>query len=116
MDRIKLFFSAAIVVAGAVAFYYFADAPLVLRIGGVLLSLAAAAALAATTELGHETIEFFKGANLERRKVVWPSWPDTWKGTVMVIVMVVIVGLYLWFLDRMSFLVIYDLILGTNNT
>ncbi len=116
MDRIKLIGAVALVVTGAAAFYYFADAPLALRIGGVLLSVAAAAGLAATTEIGKETIEFIKGADLERRKVVWPTMRETWQGTLVVIVMVIIVGLYLWILDTMSFWVIYDLILGTNNT
>lgn len=114
MDRFKLIAAVALIVAGVVAFYYFTEAPLVLRIGGVLLSVAAAGALAATTELGHETIEFFKGADLERRKVVWPTMRETWQGTLVVIVMVIVVGLYLWILDTMSFWVIYDLILGTN--
>lgn len=36
---------------------------------------------------------------LEMEKVTWPSWPDTWNGTVAVAVMVVILLLFLGVID-----------------
>jgi preprotein translocase subunit SecE len=116
MDRIKLTAAGLIVAAAVVLFYYFGDVPLALRIGGVILAVAAAAAVAATTALGREAVEFIKGADLERRKVVWPTRRETLQGTLVVIVMVVLVGLYLWILDTISFWLIYDLILGSRIT
>lgn len=113
MDRLKLIAAVLIVVAGVVLFYFFGDAPLPLRIVGVLTAVAVGAAVAATTEVGREVVAFVKGADLERRKVVWPGRRETAQGTLVVIVMVILVGLYMWLLDTVSFWVIYDLIIGT---
>jgi preprotein translocase subunit SecE len=46
------------------------------------------------------------------RKVVWPTRRETAQSTMIVIVMVFIVGIYLWLLDALSFWAIYDLALG----
>ena len=48
----------------------------------------------------------------EVRKVVWPTRRETAQSTMIVIVMVFIVGIYLWLLDALSFWAIYDLALG----
>ena len=55
--------------------------------------------------------QFAVGTRAEVRKVVWPTRKETVQATLVVIVMVIIVGLYLWLLDVFSFWAIYDLIL-----
>jgi preprotein translocase subunit SecE len=44
--------------------------------------------------------------------VVWPTRRETAQSTVIVILMVLVVGIYLWLLDAISFWAIYDLALG----
>lgn len=111
MDKIKLAIAAFIVVAGVVVYYLMSDVLTVFRILVFLGFLAAAIGVAATSVYGTDTLAFIKSANVERRKVVWPTPTETTQATLMVIVMVIILGLYLWLLDLLSFWAVYDVIL-----
>ncbi|MEA3290804.1 MAG: preprotein translocase subunit SecE, partial [Pseudomonadota bacterium] len=52
----------------------------------------------------------------EVRKVVWPTRREAAQVTLVVIVMVILAGLYMWLLDAISFYVIYDLLLGVRES
>jgi preprotein translocase subunit SecE len=54
---------------------------------------------AAQTAVGRSAWEFFKGARLELRKVVWPARKETMQITLVVSVMVVLVAVYMWVID-----------------
>lgn len=112
IDKIKLIAAALIVVAGVAAFYYFGDLSVLLRAGIVVASVIAALAIALTSAPGQAAWEFAKDARTEVRKVVWPTRRETVQATLVVLLMVVLVGLYLWLLDTTLFWVVYDLILG----
>jgi preprotein translocase subunit SecE len=71
-----------------------------------------AAAIALTSESGRSAWQFGVATRTEVRKVVWPTRRETAQSTMIVIVMVFIVGIYLWLLDALSFWAIYDLTLG----
>lgn len=111
MDNLKLVMAAVLVVAGVVVYYLMSDSLTVFRILVFLAFVAAAIGVAALSSHGTEALSFIKSANVERRKVVWPTPTETTQATLMVIVMVIILGLYLWFLDLVSFWAVYDLIL-----
>jgi len=113
IDKVKLVASVAIVVLGIAGFYYFDQLSILLRAGMVIVAVITGAGVALTSSQGQMAWEFTKGARLELRKVVWPTRRETVQGTGMVLLMVVIVGIYLWILDTALFWVVYDLILKT---
>ena len=110
-DKLKLGLAALIVIAGIAGFYWLNDASALLRAAIVVLSVVGAGAVALASEPGQLAWQFAVGTRAEVRKVVWPTRKETVQATLVVIVMVIIVGLYLWLLDVFSFWAIYDLIL-----
>jgi preprotein translocase subunit SecE len=98
-DTIKLAAAGAMVLAGLVGFYYFAGQSLLLRVVGLLLIAGLAAFVVYQTDLGRRTVEFFRDARTEVRKVVWPSRAETTQTTITVFIIVVIVGIFLWLFD-----------------
>jgi len=114
-DNIKLAMAGLVVVLGVAGFYTLGDASVLVRAGVVVLAVVAAAAMALTSAPGREAVEFAKGSRMEVRKVVWPTRRETMQTTLFVMVLVVLIGLYLWLLDRIMFWVVYDLTLGTGN-
>ena len=98
-DKLKLVLAVLLVVGGIGGFYYFGDQPELVRVAVVLVSIVLAVVFAATTAAGRGTWEFFKGARLELRKVVWPARKETVQITLVVFVMVVLVAVYMWMID-----------------
>ena len=91
---------ALLVVAGAVAgFYIYSEESLLFRVLGMIAALGVAAALFYFTVPGHTLWTFFQAARTEVRKVVWPTRAETIQTTLIVFVLVLIVGLFLWMLD-----------------
>ncbi len=113
IDKVKLVAAVAVVVLGIAGFYYFEDLSILLRAGMVIVAVIAGVGIALTSAQGQAIWEFAKGARLELRKVVWPTRRETIQGTGVVLLMVIIVGIYLWILDTALFWVVYDLILKT---
>jgi len=113
-DKLKLALSALIVIAGITGFYWLGDASVLLRAGVVIVGIIAASAVALASAPGQAAWQFAVGARAEVRKVIWPTRKETIQATLVVIVMVILVGLYLWLLDVLSFWAIYDLILGAS--
>lgn len=98
-DNVKLIAAGALVLAGLVGFYYFEGQSLLLRVVGLLIIAGLAAFVVYQTDLGKRTVEFFRDARTEVRKVVWPSRAETTQTTLTVFIIVVIVGIFLWLLD-----------------
>lgn len=99
MDVIKLAAAIFLLVSGIFAFYYFSDVSSLLRVIGLLVIGAGAAAIAFQTERGRQLWQFVADARMEVRKVVWPSRQETLQTTLVVVVMVLIVGVVLWLFD-----------------
>jgi preprotein translocase subunit SecE len=100
MDVVKLLLALAVVVGGLYGFYQFADDyPIWARALGLLALIGVAFGIAATTQIGGKTLRFAADANLERRKVVWPTRQETLQTTLIVIVAVIIVSILLWLTD-----------------
>ena len=98
-DSLKLGIAVAILAAGIVAFYYFEDQLLVLRVLGLLAVAGISVFVAAQSDTGKTIIGVIKGAQTEVRKVVWPTRAETVQTTLAVILMVFLVGIFLWLLD-----------------
>ena len=98
-DTFKLAAAGALVLAGLVAFYYFAEQYLLLRVIALLIIFGLASFIVYQTHLGKRTVAFFRDARTEVRKVVWPSRAETTQTTLTVFIIVVIVGIFLWLFD-----------------
>ena len=99
LDTVKLVIALLIAVTALAAFYIFADQSLLYRVLGLLTAAGIAVAVALQTEKGRYILGFFQDAQVEVRKVVWPTRQETTQTTLLVIVVVVIVSFILWLLD-----------------
>lgn len=99
-DVIKLVFTAVFAVGGAVAFYWFADQwPMWARVLAVLAGLGAATVIGLSSAPGQMLKKFLQDAQIEVRKVVWPTRQETWQTTLIVAVAVLIIGILIWVID-----------------
>ena len=111
MDKVKLFGAVFVLIAGLAAFYTLDIPSDLLRVGMLIGSIIVAAVVALMSTQGQAAWAFAKGARGEFRKIVWPTRKDTVQSTLIVLVLVVLIGLFLWMLDTISFWLIYDLFL-----
>jgi preprotein translocase subunit SecE len=79
-DKALGWLSVLVLLAGIVAFYWFDEQPLLIRVAMVIIGVAQA-------------------ARVELRKVVWPERDETVKTTYVVFGFAVLMGLFFWFLD-----------------
>lgn len=101
MDTVKLLLAIVLLLAGIAGFYYFEAEGLIYRVLGLLAFVIVALGLVYTTHLGQSIVGFGREARGEVRKVVWPTRQETIQTTMMVIVAVIILGIFLWFIDMM---------------
>jgi len=100
------------IIAGIAVFYAFGDMSALLRALIVVVGVVVAGGIALTSTPGKNAWQFAIGTRAEIRKVIWPSRRETVQTTLVVILMVLVVGIYLWLLDALSFWAIYELVLG----
>jgi len=98
-DSIKLGAALLLLAAAIVAFYRFDDQLLVVRVLGLLAAAGVSVFIAAQSTSGRNIISFISGAKAEVRKVVWPTRAETMQTTMAVMLMVLLVGIFLWLLD-----------------
>ena len=111
-DKAKLAGSVVLLLASIVAFYYLGKQDLWLRIGALLVLLAAAVALFFTSESGRQLVAFGRDSVREVKKVVWPTRKEALQMTGYVFAFVVLMALYMWITDKTLEWLLYDLILG----
>jgi len=121
IDKVKIAAAGLILIAGIVGYYQLpnymgADVSILLRVGVALVAIVAALAVAATSQYGVSFIDFSKGSRTELRKMVWPTRPETIQTTLIVLVLVVIVALFLWMIDAFVFNLVYDWLLGVDQS
>ena len=91
---------ALLFIAGAVVGNgWYDDQPLLYRAVGVVVAVALALGIGATTIKGREFVGLLRESRIEMRKVVWPTRQEATQTTLGVVVMVLIVALILWLLD-----------------
>jgi len=98
-DRIKLVLAVLALVAGIGGYYYFNNMSLLVRVLVLLGALAVTVVIGMQTETGRGAWTFTKEARQELRKVVWPTRKETTQMTLVVVAMVILVSLFLWFVD-----------------
>lgn len=120
IDKVKLGIAALICGLGFYGYYQLPslmgqDVSILARVAVVLVSIAVALGVAASSSYGSDLIEFSKGSRTELRKMVWPTRAETIQTTIIVLVLVVIVALFLWAIDALVFNIIYDFLLGVDD-
>ncbi|HEX4152633.1 MAG TPA: preprotein translocase subunit SecE [Steroidobacteraceae bacterium] len=98
-DNTLMALSIVVLLAGIVAFYWFDEDALALRLAMVGGGLVIACGLIWVSWYGREFRQFAQAARVELRKVVWPSREDTVRTTVMVIIFAIVMGVFFWVLD-----------------
>ena len=98
-DNALLMLSIVAILGGIAAFYWYDERMLPLRIGMVVVGLAAGAGLLWLSSYGREFVQFFQAARVELRKVVWPDRQETIRTTYIVFGFAIAMGLFFFVLD-----------------
>ena len=99
LDIFKLSLALLIILADLVCFYLFDDYSLLFRVIALLIGVGIGIAIALQTAKGKEIWGYLHDAQIEVRKVVWPTRQETIQTTLIVVVMVILVAIILWLLD-----------------
>jgi preprotein translocase subunit SecE len=98
-DSALMTLSIVVLLAGIVAFYWFDEQGLPIRVAMVIAGLAAGLGLAWFSWYGREFWQFALAARIELRKVVWPEREETIKTTYVVFIFAIAMGVFFWLLD-----------------
>jgi len=100
LDIIKLLLSAAALIGGLYAYYYYEpQIAQALRVLMVLGGTAAGIGIAMTSTQGQRLWHFIQGSRVEIRKVVWPTKQETTQTAIAVFVFTLVMSLFFWALD-----------------
>jgi preprotein translocase subunit SecE len=113
-DTLKLWVAVMLMAGGVYGFYHFEDQHAVIRVLGLLSVAGVALFVASQTAFGRTVLGFISGANSEVRRVVWPTRTETLQTTLVVILLVLLLGIFLWVLD-MILLWAVQLLTGQGN-
>ena len=64
--------------------------------------------MSALVSLAHRSAGYLRDVRGEVRKVTWPTWDDLRRTTVVVSIFVIIIGIIIGILDRISSLLMID--------
>ncbi len=109
-DTPLLIAALALLLGGMFAFYYF-DPQLakILRLAMLLGGVGASVFLVSRTAAGGTIADYLRGANVERKKVVWPTRQESLQTTLVIAVFVVLLALIMWGLDSLLLLGVQQL-------
>jgi len=103
VNIVKLGVAFLLVVAGIAGYYYLQGSSVafaeLLRVMSVLLGVALAAAVLWTSEPGKNFFVFAKESVTEAKRVVWPTWKETYQTTGVVVLFAIVMALFLWAVD-----------------
>ena len=85
---------------GVGAYYFYQDLAITpVRVAALIAVTLLAAWVAAQSQKGGAFFRFLKEADIERRKVVWPTHQEAVQTSLMVIIVVIIISLFLSVVD-----------------
>jgi len=100
VNTLLLVVAAALLLAGIGAYYAFQDLAITpVRLVGLIVVAFLASFIAAQSDSGATFFRFLKEADIERRKVVWPTHQETLQTALMVIIVVILISLFLAAVD-----------------
>ena len=98
-DVVKFLLALSVLVVSLVGFYYYADASKLFRVLGVLAGVGISGVIVASTVKGKNAVSFVREAQVEVRKIVWPTRQETLQTTLFVMIVVIVFAILLWVLD-----------------
>ena len=98
-DTALMWLSIIALLGGIVAFYWFDDQSLPIRIAMVIAGVAVGAGFAWVSSYGRDFWQFATASRVELRKVVWPEREETIKTTYVVFIFAIVMGVFFWGLD-----------------
>ncbi|MBF6059035.1 MULTISPECIES: preprotein translocase subunit SecE [Thiomicrorhabdus] len=111
LDTAKLVASVAILIGSLIAYYIYQDLHPVVRVLGVVAGIGISLFVLYQTTIGRGWYQYLVHAKREVRQVVWPTRPETIQMTLIVFVVVILMGIFLWLVD-MFFLWAVQLLTG----
>jgi preprotein translocase subunit SecE len=103
LDTVKLVLALVVLVAGMFGFYWFEQVALTWRVIAMFAVVGVAVGLVLWTALGQRLVALSRDSRVELRKVVWPTRQETMQITLIVLVLVFLIGLFLWLVDSLLF-------------
>ncbi|MBN2864924.1 MAG: preprotein translocase subunit SecE [Thiotrichales bacterium] len=103
LDTIKLVASLAVLLLSLIGYYTFDQMHAVIRVLGVVVGAAIAVFIFYQTTIGKSWFQYVSHAKREVRQVVWPTRPETVQMTLIVFVVVILMGIFLWLVDMFFF-------------
>ena len=102
INTLLLVISTALLVAGVGAYYWYQDLLITpVRVVGLIVVAIIASLIAAQSDNGAAFFRFLKEADIERRKVVWPTHQETLQTSLMVVIVTILISLFLAGVDWM---------------
>jgi preprotein translocase subunit SecE len=99
-ERIKIAVAVLVAAAGLIAFHWLAERqPMVIRLGVLFGSFAAAIVIMWFTASGRTFLAFSRESWEEAKRVVWPTRKETLQTTAVVFAFVFVMAMFLWGVD-----------------
>ena len=99
-DTLLLLVSVIMLLGGIGAYYYYQDLAITpVRVAALMVVTLVASWVAAQSQKGGAFFRFLKEADIERRKVVWPTHQEAVQTSLMVIIVTIIISLFLATVD-----------------
>jgi preprotein translocase subunit SecE len=99
-DTLLLLVSVIMLLGGISAYYYYQDLAITpVRVVALIAVTLLASWVAAQSQKGGAFFRFLKEADIERRKVVWPTHQEAVQTSLMVIIVTIIISLFLATVD-----------------
>lgn len=100
-DVVKWILSTIMFLGSLVAFYYFDQYPLMYRVLGLIGIVIVGFLIVFNTEKIRSLRVFTHDARVELKKVIWSTKAEVIQTTVIVFVVVIIMSILLWLLDKL---------------
>ena len=102
LDNVLMLLVVLILGTAIFGFYYFeTEYNVAVRVGGMFAGMGLAIAVLMQTASGKAMWTYIKGSQVEMRKVVWPTRRDSVMTTIMILIVVLILGVFLWGVDAL---------------
>ncbi len=111
LDIVKWGLAVILVAAAVVGNQFYSEESVLVRAIAVIVAFAIAGFIALQTVKGKKALEFARDAQIEVRKVIWPTRQEALNTTFIVLAATAILAVILWLLD-MGLLKVINFITG----
>jgi len=113
VNTLILIVATALLLSGVAGYYYFQDMAITpVRLVALIGVAVVASFISAQSDIGAAFFRFLKEADIERRKVVWPTHQETLQTALMVMIVTILISLFLAGVDWLLGAIIRSLVGG----